>query len=112
VTRFFVPSPTLRSIITFDPNFFMVFLLPTIIFESGFSMKKVSFMRLAREEHRTASPTTTVFCAVPSAQQRFFVHWKSILLFALLGTLITAAVRQPPALAPPVSAAATTAVVS
>ncbi len=50
--------------VQFDRNFFFVFLLPPIIFESGFSMEKGVF----------------------------FGNLASILVFAFLGTIVTAGV--------------------
>lgn len=37
----FIPDAHLQSALFFDANFFMVVLLPAIIFESGYSLKKV-----------------------------------------------------------------------
>jgi NhaP-type Na+/H+ or K+/H+ antiporter len=39
--RFFINVEELRTIISFDQQFFFFVLLPPIIFESGYTMKKV-----------------------------------------------------------------------
>ncbi|KAL6051961.1 monovalent cation:H+ antiporter, CPA1 (nhx1), variant 2 [Balamuthia mandrillaris] len=60
--RFFTDIERLKSIVKFKGDFFFLFLLPPIIFESGYTMKK----------------------------SQFFKSLDSILAFAFLGTVLTA----------------------
>ena len=50
----FITADVAVRLITFNPKIFFLFLLPAIIFESGFSIKKVSYEKKEKTEHNRA----------------------------------------------------------
>lgn len=71
----------LSAQVTFDPEVFFNILLPPIIFHAGYSLKRVSDIRLS-SHHWTFG-----FECLSVSQRHFFRNIGSILAYAFMGTL-------------------------